>query len=86
MITNEKPPIKQCLANPQSNFPLDYVLSPTSYGVEYNFGQLMSVVPLLDLPNFFFCILSLLIGRALWVAEKALTIPVLLYIIKTTLC
>lgn len=47
------PQIKQCLPSPQPTFALNYVLSLTSYGMEYNFGQLRSIVLSLDLLNHF---------------------------------
>jgi len=48
-------------APPQPTFPLVYMLSMMSYGMEYHFGQLKSAVPAVSPPNFL-CTPSLLTG------------------------
>ena len=50
-----------------------WLLSKMSYGREYPFGQLGSAVPTVSPPNFL-CTSNLLTGRAVWEAEKALTL------------
>jgi len=63
--TDAQPVPKQC---PPPTFLL---LSMTPYGTEFPSGQLGSGVPAVSPPNFS-CTPSLLAGRAVWGAEKAL--------------
>ena len=58
---------------PSFFFPQLYMLSMTSYGLEYPCGQLGSAVPAVSPPNFL-CTPSLLAGGVGWEAEKALTL------------
>jgi len=56
-------PIPEKQSQPPSQLPLVYILSVTSYGTEYPFGQFGSAVPAVS-PPVFLCIPSLLAGRA----------------------
>ena len=60
-------------STPPGQLPPVYILGMTSYGLEYPFGQLGSAVPAVSPPSFL-CTPSLLTGRAVWEAEKALTL------------
>jgi len=70
-LTDAQPVPKHRLLSPDQ-LPLVYMFSMTSHGTEHPFGQLGSAVLAVSPPRLL-CTPSLLLGRAVWEAEKPLT-------------